>query len=185
MNKTKTKFNFKLITYLLVSIMILTAVFSILSKSNKKTVSSTKVKTIQENLNNLSDRVDDLGLIISNQENVTFSSTLLWENENTNNQFEAQTIQLDLSEFKYVLIRYGFFRGEVAGMFNVIAKVGEEAILNAYAGTGGDCGNMYFYKRSVLVNQNSVVFGNAILGYNTVNVSNSGCIPFEIYGINF
>lgn len=115
---------------------------------------------------------------------VTMQTKVLWTNPDPTSAFVAQPITLPNNDYDYFLIRYGFFASATTGVSTVMAKVGEEAILNCYAATSGESGSMYFYKRSATISsRTSITFGNAILGYSTVSTSNSGCIPREIIGI--
>lgn len=114
---------------------------------------------------------------------IALQTKKVWENSSLASSFSATTVQIDLSDYDYLLIRYGFYASQETSRKSALIKVGETATLDIYAPTMNEAGTMYFFHRLVETSQSSIIFGNAVIGYGTVSVSNSGCIPHEIIAI--
>ena len=139
--------------------------------------------------------VDYLGNLIINeklQEDIlkTINSfakvDLLWTNANIEAEFVPQTISLDLSSYKYVIIRFdvGIFSGGYSGLhvFNLF--------FNSVSRTCSSCVNIstvansnIIYREIMSISDSSIYFGhgkeNAIDGVSNNNIMK----PLMIYGV--
>ena len=109
----------------------------------------------------------------------TISLTLLWTNANPVSTFNAQTIQLDLSEYSHVLILFLAFNDDDGGMCSTVCKVNGTVKSGAnylqFVWSSNRCG-----VRKCFPTSTGIEFGAC--GYN--NSTNNGyAIPYEIYGI--
>ena len=109
----------------------------------------------------------------------------IWENPSasTTADFPAQTINLDLSRYKAVLIKCKYFHGEsitgrVSTAFCEVGKSVQMTVCeNNPPSTFGS-----FTSRGATVNTNGVVFGiSYVVG--SSNYPNAYCVPIAIYGI--
>ena len=108
----------------------------------------------------------------------------LWTNASPTSNFAAQTISLNLSDYKYVLVRY-LYSTDYQGIDQIaIVKVGRDAYLTF---TGAASTNIYLSQRTISVGSDSVAFGAPV--YKTYastskpTANNKYCIPVEIIGI--
>ena len=196
----KNKSKFSIVKILLVlTIAFLGVFFTIREIEGKKIktvntpVSKQKVETIEEDINNLSNRIDDLDLIISNQENVSFSSsTLLWENESPTSTFEGQTISIEnLSDYEFLMIEYSYYGVSYVRTGCVIGRNTPTTFIIAYCSSGAytfTTGPIQIGYRSMLINENnSVTFSDGAMNSassTSLSVNNDKMIPLAIYGLN-
>lgn len=104
----------------------------------------------------------------------------LWANDNPNSNFVAQTIPLDLSQYRFVLVR--LLSGtsstpDTSSNFEHIIRVGTTGVCYVVA-------NVIRY-RSAVVSTTGVAFTSAynIATYGTPTQADNLCIPYQIYGI--
>lgn len=101
--------------------------------------------------------------------------TLLWTNANPNSSFEAQTISLDLSSYKYIAVVVNTDTGEISFPRSTsIIPVGQY----------NNCriiGTLTTYYRDVAATIAGVSFSTA--SNPSVSSNNNKCIPYKIYGI--
>lgn len=106
---------------------------------------------------------------------------LLWENPNPNAAFAAQTVELDLSGYEKVGIRYGYNNIRSANYAEVFVGGGTVSL------TSFDIGADFFDTRSRIVNvtTNGVVFdsGRSWAAPTTYLANDAFCVPLKIYGI--
>ena len=122
-------------------------------------------KSNGEDITNVKDAIDELYNNVNNNIDVD----LLWTNQNLGQTFSSQTINLDLSNYNYVVIvtQTGEGYDILPRHFNVI-PIGTSATLTAN-------GSRIF--RTVSVQSSSIIFDNNSDNGNTIN------IPYKIYGI--
>lgn len=98
---------------------------------------------------------------------------LLWTNPNPSAQFGAQTINIDLSKCKYILVEH---HNDTLYFADILA-VGRSTRINylTYAS-----GNAFAHQRPTTVSANGVTFDNA---NQNGSQNNSDIIPVRIYGI--
>ena len=112
----------------------------------------------------------------------------LWKNDNPNANFDAQTINLNLSNYDYIIIRSKrtITDGETIYFnprYNII-KVGTSG---SYI-LGIDQNSGYNWIRDISVSESGVTFSTAIgrcYGVNNQDNKIDVAIPLEIYGIKF
>ena len=117
-------------------------------------------------------------------------ATLLWTNSDLLNSFEAQTVTLDLTDYKFIIIEYGVSDVGLilTAMFTVPtlpppAGYSSYNCLQGWYITGSN-GRMSI--RSLQVTTSGVVFGGGTRfdNYNNSNTGdNTRCIPYRIWGI--
>ena len=109
---------------------------------------------------------------------------LLWTNSSPTSSFSPQTVPLDLSDYKLVLVY--FKRTSSTDKFgSSLCHVGM-ASNGSCPPQGADATTMT--TRCYSVNSNGIAFENGVYsnhsGANTSSyVDNNGCIPYKIYGI--
>lgn len=105
---------------------------------------------------------------------------LLWTNPNSNSQFSAQTISIDLSEYDAVEVvaQHWSNNGTTASM---VAKVGEVGIT-----TVPNYDNSTIATRSFVVSTSGVQFtdGRSVTG-SSISTSSHASIPRRIYGVKY
>ena len=101
---------------------------------------------------------------------------LLWTNNNVTAQFGAQTINVDLSQYKYIEILYISNTSGRDIYSQKLYKSDNTELFKPYY----DSGNFYLRTREVEWNSNNrLVVQNGLLNGNT---NNSACIPFKLIG---
>ena len=115
---------------------------------------------------------------------------LLWENANASSTFPSQTINLDLSEYKYIEITYNYGTAASNQMYSSTCSVGVSSYLLMFEDIiYPDTLNGFNVKaRKLSVKQTSIAFdGGTIFGIfnGAINVKrdNDILIPVKIYGI--
>lgn len=107
---------------------------------------------------------------------------LIWTNPNPNSDFGAQTISLNLSKYKQVLILASIgLGGYVGGVKNIPSSGAVSGTFGGQPGTDG----MYVGERTYNVALTGVTFGQGIIANFTGGYSytNSYYIPQKIYGL--
>jgi hypothetical protein len=111
---------------------------------------------------------------------------LLWENSSPTSNFEAQTVELDLSGYDFVGIRF-LTRTNYTGKSQLqIIKVGD--FTNVELPPEADNANFTAWRRrTVTVDTTGITFGVGIwLDYSgSKDTGANWIIPIEIYGIKF
>lgn len=100
----------------------------------------------------------------------------LWANPNPTSNFAAQTVPLDLSEWKWIAIPAVPESGSNEGVcFLRVGKEGRMLVTNVAS-------NNYIYKRNADVTSTGVTFST---GYRNTSGTTGGnyCIPLAIYGV--
>lgn len=130
-----------------------------MQKINFKNKPSTDSPVNADNLNLLQDNVEE-AIDIVDMKLDEIKSTTLWENANLSNNFEAQTISLNLSNFdKIELI---FSEGQ-----NSQFNIGNSGYVYVFQDANGNfTGNPYVYLRRIVVTISSVEIGDC-RGQNT------------------
>ena len=111
-------------------------------------------------------------------DNGTLKIELLWTNPNINSVFAAQTINIDLSKYKYVYIKTKGYRSSSEDTDNG-ASVMHFCMVGGYASLIHPI-NTDINRRKVQITKNSVSFEN---GYSGTTVANDCVIPLNIYGV--
>ena len=120
--------------------------------------------------------------------NGTLKMDLLWTNASPESEFAPQTISLDLSSYKSLLIRFDigvtdsssiYYKSHV---YNVFLKSGNRAY--------SSCVNYYnivnsqnIYREIYSIDDNGVSFGNGKISSIDGGYNNTAMIPTEIYGM--
>lgn len=110
--------------------------------------------------------------------------TLLWTNEDTTVEFDAQTISLDLSDYDEVEILYKAYTTGTYYEFIKVAK-GLNCVLHTL--TDASVNAQRLGSRIATFNDGGVTFNDAYLavagGSTSLGVYNNNIIPYRIYGI--
>ena len=108
---------------------------------------------------------------------------LLWTNPNSLATFAAQTISLDLSKYKYILISC------IYSASSLISTIVLQPIPSKSGANNGDIwpkalstlsGSATYASRAITVTTSGVTFENSLIYTGAVN--NTVCIPYKIYG---
>ena len=112
--------------------------------------------------------------------------TLLWTNPSPSAAFDAQTIQLDLSDYDFVQIFYRF-RTTSDGSYtaHLVQKNGNTATNSFASNDSSAAAGTYCWSRNATATDEGIVFSGCYHGYTgrAVTVSNNNIIPTKIYGI--
>ena len=101
---------------------------------------------------------------------------LLWENPSPTVGFGAQTVQLDLSKYEFVLITFRHFNDNAAERSWLVRKNGVATVCDAPSpSTSANP------RRNATATNSGVTFS---AGFNDSYAAN-GIIPIAIYGVNF
>ena len=122
--------------------------------------------------------IDITGNVISSKLNMD----LLWTNSNTGTAFNEQTLNLNLTDYKLVLIEFKQYSGTSKFISNVFIKLAVDEVVQ----TINYSGNMnYIIARGLRVNDSGVNFGTAYIynSYASATPDNNYIVPFRIYGI--
>lgn len=110
---------------------------------------------------------------------------LLWENQNKTSAFAAQTISLDLTPYKAVMITF-VANAPAAGGTTLLSKgtlilpVGQFGWFTTYLKYGT---SFFNYERMVTVNSNGVVFDSGYAAAGS-DQNNNYAVPIFIHGIS-
>lgn len=111
---------------------------------------------------------------------------LLWENASPNSQFVAQTVSLDLSTYKYVMVMFHEHPSDVYPYKTGIYPIGNKYSVTSFTGASTSVtGAPYFIKRMFTVQNNGITFEGSYYATPTVQMTanNAEFIPVRIYGI--
>ena len=122
----------------------------------------------EEGYTNLQNKID----------NGTLKIELLWSNPNPTSNFETKTINIDLSDYKYVYIKTKGYRTSTEDTDNG-APVMHFCMVGGYASLIHPI-NENINRRKVQITKNSVTFAN---GYSDSTVADDCVIPLNIYGV--
>lgn len=110
-------------------------------------------------------------------ENSNLGAELLWTNPNPTNAFNPQTIELDLSNYKGILVE------SIISPNTNIKLTGYREFNYAHDGyIGGSNGSDTSYGRAFTISETSITFRNAVI---KSSIDNSTIIPQKIYGTKF
>ena len=124
------------------------------------------------NVNNVDDALNTL------KSNSISKPVLLWTNPDHTSPFEAQTINLDLSKYRYIIVtNISRIDVDATPRGNVIVAVGSN---NNYVGMGCAGTNGLRDVRNVKATTSGVIFTDTYWGS---GVENNYVIPYKIYGI--
>jgi len=98
---------------------------------------------------------------------------LLWENASPTSSFTPQTISLDLSGYKFVLVVMGAYSSSTVTLPTAITPIG-------MSGCGSWANGSNNATRQYTVSPSGVTFAD---GYKSGAVDNTYCKPLEIYGV--
>ena len=100
----------------------------------------------------------------------TSNMDLLWENASPTTSFSAQTISLDLSEYKYIyLVGNDSVVGTRPSTLIITGNRGQLVVAAASSG-----------RRNVITRTSEISFEIGLTGDQT---NNNRCIPYQVYGI--
>lgn len=100
---------------------------------------------------------------------------LLWTNANPESAFTAQTINLDLSEYKlFLFAKYADTSNSYLCLDVLLKGFNIKSFLVAYSN-----GSLLYY-RSIVITDSNITIGDANVGF---DVNNIGYIPYQIYGV--
>lgn len=103
---------------------------------------------------------------------------LLWQNSNPKAEFAAQSIELDLSSYTAVLIRYSDTTMQNGAIQSTVAFVDNTRnIIMQYAESGN-----YVLGRTARMDEAAAHFGDCAGPY---GVNNAVAVPYQIYGLQF
>lgn len=109
---------------------------------------------------------------------------LLWENASTGSTFSAQTIPLDLSGSKEIMMSIGW-QNDGYAQIDYNCRVGDHVALVIFAGVITSSGAVEAYKRETVVSSSGIEFKACIQkntnSTNAGTTNNNGCIPYRIY----
>ena len=111
-------------------------------------------------------------------DNGTLKIELLWTNSNINSDFAAQTINIDLSKYKYVYIKTKGYKSSSEDTDNG-ASVMHFCMVGGYSSLIHPI-NTNINRRKVQITKNSVLFAS---GYSGTTVADDCVIPLNIYGV--
>jgi hypothetical protein len=117
------------------------------------------------------DKIDDLYL----HTDPLLKPVLLWTNPSPNSNFEAQTISLDLSEYKYVIIV-----STAVNPYDILPRSSAIIPVGNYITYPGIGLTNQRQSRNVNASTTGIIFKNAFWAD---TVENNTVIPYKIYGI--
>lgn len=130
----------------------------------------------------LSATYDDFEPYVKSLKQLTNNMDLLWTNASPTSAFGAQTISLDLSVYKFILIKFleqnSYYSFDIAESNNTYLHTSN---LNIFV----DDRTYYTVARSYEVNTNAIIFGNGRMKENSGTAYNadSFAVPNKIYGV--
>ena len=133
-----------------------------------------------KNLNDIQDNIIDL-------ENDKISMELLWENENPQDDFNAQTINVNIQDYNFIGILVGY--SSAGGKLHIFAKkMLDGSFANDYISYIYVASNKwYISSRRIYMGENNIRFEDTYRGDTTtidsIYTHNSIIKPLKIYGI--
>lgn len=136
-------------------------------------------KKLSDKLNNLVKNTktnSDNDTYSCNYINDTINGTLLWQNNNIADGFQAQTLNIDLSLYNIIEIVYYKYPSTVTPLWRNFYKVGETTLLDY---SDYDSNIVRTWNRQIQFTANSV-----IIDHNTINgvIDDKGMVPYQIIG---
>lgn len=110
----------------------------------------------------------------NNQTEIINKPVLLWTNSSPSSSFAAQTISLDLSSYKYVIVVTNDSTSNQTQHSYGIVPIG----LDYNVGMARNCGSTV---RTFRATSSSVIIQNAMYATSTFN---GECVPYKIYGVS-
>lgn len=110
---------------------------------------------------------------------------LLWTNSSASSDFAAQTVPLDLTPFKLIVVVFKFTKSGTV-FFSSVVPVGTTTCYPTYTDCTTGANTSTVVRRSVTAYTTGVTFGagnNKTLPNGTRSESNDVMIPSQIYGI--
>jgi len=111
---------------------------------------------------------------------------LLWENASPTSSFAAQTVSLDLSKYKFVLIGINGWSDDTNVTYQVCEK-GKSAAHIQIRNLRSNAFRVAGFQRNIIVSDSGVEFsacvGKTDLGSTAIETQNSGLVPAKIYGV--
>lgn len=153
-----------------------TATAANLSQGVTAWVNGTKITGTGEDNNSYYNQGYEVGQVKSG----VYGGTLLWTNEDPNNSFAAQIINVtNLSNYEYIMVEsYGGSGMHNNGILPSI-QIYKNNISNTLSAYYTDT---YISMRLMKISGNSITFGNGYV-LNDASANSSYCIPFKIYGL--
>lgn len=113
---------------------------------------------------------------------------LLWTNSSPTSSFRAQTVSLDLADYKLVFVVFDMYNVNILNATSVLAPINLSQTFQAVISRGATdiiTGSLYTYQRNFTVDSSGV---NFLSGYQANGVSawtsnDVIMIPYQIYGI--
>ena len=103
---------------------------------------------------------------------------LKFDNSGHGATYSGTTVNVDLSEYEYLLFEFDYYQtGSLKGF--VIGAVGTQTRM--FYVTDNSTTNANVNYRNVTISSSSLVFGNGTKGNGTSD--NNFCIPYKVYGI--
>lgn len=136
-------------------------------------------KKLSDKLNNLVKNTktsSDNDTYSCNYLNDTINGTLLWQNNNITDGFQAQTLNINLSLYNMIEIIYYRYPSATNPLWRNFYKVGETTLLD-YSDYSDNI--VRTWNRQIQFAANSV-----IIGHNTINgiIDDRGMVPYQIIG---
>ena len=120
-------------------------------------------------------------------------ATLIWENSNVDTTFTGQTISLDLSPYKLIIIftaglnkrAHSTGENQYNSWVTFVPHSGEPNVFNLMSALWAGGSGLYIANRGTTVTETSITFANATYGASSgsTNTNNDACVPYRIYGI--
>ena len=104
--------------------------------------------------------------------------TLLWTNSNAWATFNSQTLSLDLSKYKFIIVQFRRIANQDQYVDSLCAVDGTETLCFSVP---SDANNQYISCRMINVSASAISFRDS---YTNGATNNDRMIPHRIYGIN-
>lgn len=173
------KNNFKIIIAFIIGSILSSGIVYAVTSASQITYTTTKNAEIET----VADALNDLY-------NKSYNTTLVWTNSNPTSNFPAQTINLDLGKYNYVLIESKRSKNDVLGDDNGInpqyslIQIGQNGKI-----MGIDNNYAFHFMKDVSVTTSNITFGTTYRrGYNLPSQDSGAddcAIPLKIYGIKY
>lgn len=139
------------------------------AKTDKATVSSLGI--VQPD--GVSISIDSDGIISASASGALTIDTV-WTNASPSSSFSAQTITLDMTSYKAIVIEHGF--NTSSSLNRISGLIPKNETVGVISGLGGTGGSYYEAYRTASFDDNGVTFGAG-------SPANTNAIPLKIYGI--
>lgn len=111
---------------------------------------------------------------------------LIWENDNKSAVFAAQTLQLDLSEYRFIQVYFATFSGNGGTVPSPLFPTSFTALTNLVTSGTGSASYLFASTRTIQFGVNTITFGGGLIQYAnkaTRENANNVVVPYYIYGI--